>query len=341
MVLLKGNDADRLIAAPDDRFPLVLVYGRDAGLVSECVQAYVAHAAPSRDDPFAVLRLDGDAIAADPPRLADEANTIALFGGKRVIWVRLGSKSLNDAVQPLLRTPPADARVIIEGGDLAKSAPLVSAMTRAANAAVIVCYQDSGRELDRLIDEELVQAGLRVSPELRRLLQAQLGGDRRASRAELAKLALYAHGEGELRAEHVDAVSIDATEAQIDPMIDAAMAGDFRLASVLLGRLTADGVHASQVLSALLRHMYLVSRCIHEVSRGSSVPEVIKSSVPYFRRHPAVTGQVRNWTLPALLNISGSVQEAVLLTRRMPRLDHTVVERVLLGLSREAARQTN
>ena len=52
-----------------------------------------------RNDPFALVRLDGDALASDPARLVDEATTVPLFGGRRAIRVRAGSRNLASGVE--------------------------------------------------------------------------------------------------------------------------------------------------------------------------------------------------------------------------------------------------
>ncbi len=63
----------------------------------ERTRAYLARAAAGSDDPFGLVRLDGDEIAGDPGRLVDEAGTVALFGGRRVISLRVGSRNVQPA----------------------------------------------------------------------------------------------------------------------------------------------------------------------------------------------------------------------------------------------------
>ena len=46
----------------------MLVFGPDAGLVSERVDALVRASVDDPDDPFSLVRLDGDALASDPAR---------------------------------------------------------------------------------------------------------------------------------------------------------------------------------------------------------------------------------------------------------------------------------
>src|SRR5439155_25317564 len=90
MVALKPAEADAYVARPDPARPIILVFGPDAGLVSERVDALVRSAVEDVNDPFALVRLDGDELAADPARLIDEANTVPLFGGRRAVRVKAG-----------------------------------------------------------------------------------------------------------------------------------------------------------------------------------------------------------------------------------------------------------
>src|ERR1044072_4090622 len=83
MVALKTGDIDSFVAKPDSARAVVLVFGPDAGLVSERVDAIIKASVDDVNAPFALVRLDGDTLASDPARLIDEATTVPLFGGGR------------------------------------------------------------------------------------------------------------------------------------------------------------------------------------------------------------------------------------------------------------------
>src|SRR5256885_15251522 len=88
MVALKASEAASFAARPDPARAVVLVFGPDAGLVSERVDAIVRASVEDPNDPFSLARLDGDAVASDPARLVDEATTVPLFGGRRAVPAR-------------------------------------------------------------------------------------------------------------------------------------------------------------------------------------------------------------------------------------------------------------
>ncbi|MGA8321986.1 MAG: DNA polymerase III subunit delta, partial [Xanthobacteraceae bacterium] len=82
MVAIKAANVDAFIARPDPTRPVVLVFGPDAGLVSERVNALVKTSVDDVNDPFALARLEGEDVTANPARLVEEAQTIPLFGGR-------------------------------------------------------------------------------------------------------------------------------------------------------------------------------------------------------------------------------------------------------------------
>ena len=225
MVALRGKDIDAFLARPDPGRPIILLYGPDAGLVRERADALMASAVDDPNDPFSLVRLDGDELSAEPSRLVDEAMTIPMFGGRRAIRVRAGSRSFASGVDTLADSPMKDCRIVIEAGELRPESPLRKACERAKTAVAIACYPDTERDLARLIDEELRTSNLRIAADARAVLMSLLGGDRQASRNELRKLALYAHGKGEIALDDVMTVVSDASELKLDPIVDGAFAG--------------------------------------------------------------------------------------------------------------------
>ena len=147
MVALRGKEIDAFLARPDAGRPIILLYGPDAGLVRERADALIASAVDDPNDPFSLVRLDGDELAAEPSRLVDEAMTIPMFGGRRAIRVRAGSRSFASGVDTLADSPLKDCRIVIEAGELRPESPLRKACERAKTAVAIACYPDTERDL--------------------------------------------------------------------------------------------------------------------------------------------------------------------------------------------------
>lgn len=338
MVAIKPSEADAFVARPDQARPVVLVFGPDAGLVSERVNALIKRAVDDPNDPFALARLEGEELSAEPSRLVEEAQTVPLFGGKRAVWVKAGSRNIAPAVEALLGLRDNECRVVIEAGDLKRNAPLRALVERAKNAAALPCYADDERSRARLIDDEMRSAGLTLAPEARAMLLPLLGGDRAASRNEVQKLALYARGEKQVTVEDVAAVVADASALAIDDIVDAAFAGKPAELERELAKARIAGTPAGSIFFAAQRQLAQLHRWRTAIEAGDNFS--VDSAVPpaQFRRKKSVEAALNLWTARRLVAAMAELAEAVLESRRNSALADTVAERALLSLAVKARR---
>lgn len=335
MVAVKAHEVDRALARLDPKIRVVLFYGPDQGLVSERAAALAKASVDDPSDPFQLVRLDGDNVASDPLRLADEANTIGLFGGRRVVRVSPSARSLAPAVEPLLQTPPIDAIVIIEGGDIAKGNPLRVQIERAACALAAPCYSDETRGVDALIDPILAPHGLRIGREARTLLVARLGSDRMLSRQEIEKLALYAHGEGEIGVEHVEAIVGDTSAQAFNDVVDAAFAGDNSRLDRSFARLMAEGEDAGVLLSIAVRHAATLMAARRKLdASGEDVARFVAGMFMPFPRRGAVEAALRRLSTEQFARAIVMLDQALLQVRRVPALDEAIALRALWNVRR-------
>jgi DNA polymerase III subunit delta len=341
MVALKTGEIDSFVARPDPSRAVVLVFGPDAGLVSERVDAIVKASVDDVADPFALVRLEGDTIASDPARLVDEATTVPLFGGRRAIRVRAGSRNIVPAVEAVLAAPLRDCRVVIEAGDLKRNAPLRTVCERAKTAVAVPCYADAGRDLARVIDEELRAANLSIAPDAREVLVPLLGGDRRASRAELRKLTLYAHGQAQIEIDDVMAVVADASALGLDALVDAAFAGRVADVEKEFGKASIAGISAVAIIGAALRQLERLHVMRLEVESGTSASALLERVQPaiHFRRKPLIEAALKSWTSERLVKVMAMLSEASLNARLESDLGETIAQRALGLIARSAARR--
>ncbi|HMB12227.1 DNA polymerase III subunit delta [Saliniramus sp.] len=337
MATVKASDAERTLANLSAQVSVVLLYGPDSGLVSERGRHLADKTASDAQDPFQMVRLDGDVIAGDPGRLADEVGTITMFGDRRVIRIRIGSKNLAPAVEAALAAEAGDTLVIVEAGDLAKSAPLRSLCEKARNALAVPCYQDDARELGQVIDGSFREAGISVSRETRQWLVDSLGGDRLSTRAEIEKILLYAYGQDRLEIEDIQAVSSNVADLKTDMLVDAAFCGRMSEADSTFRRLRAEGAVAHVLLGALNRHAVALLPHAESVAHGNQPGRAVENwRGLFFKRKAAAKVQLEIWGPKRLLSAIERLQGAVLETRRNAELTDVLTSRAILDIARAA-----
>jgi DNA polymerase-3 subunit delta len=341
VVALRGREIDAFLARPDPGRPIVLLYGPDAGLVRERADALMASAVDDPGDPFSSVRLDGDELSAEPSRLVDEAMTIPLFGGRRAIRVRAGSRNFASGVEALAESPLKDCRIVIEAGELRPESPLRKACERARTAVAISCYPDGERDLARLIDDELRVGNLKIAPDARATLTALLGGDRQASRNELRKLTLYAHGQAEVTLDDVMAVVSDASELKIDPIVDGAFAGKPALVETEFAKAVVAGTYPGMIISAAQRQAAWLHKSALAVADGTPVSTLLDSGFPrlHFSRKPHVETALHNLSAARLLAIIEQLATAALDMRKQSALAGAIAQRTLMSIAVSAKRR--
>ena len=183
---------------------------------------------PDLTDPFNVADLSEAALLADPARLADEAAAISMMGGRRVVRVRGAGNDLAELFESLSgRSAQGDALVVVEAGDLAKTARLAQAVRRADKTPPpFPAIPTRARDLADVVRDALRAEGLSIAPDALDDAVSRLGSDRGVTRREIEKLALYAHGRKQVTLEDVRAVMGDEAEARSESACDAAGSGD-------------------------------------------------------------------------------------------------------------------
>ena len=344
MTAIKAAEVDRFIAKPDPAQPIVLVFGPDAGLVRERVDALVRASVDDPNDPFALARIEGEELSANPSRLVEEANTIPLFGGRRAVLVRVNPRyNLAPALATLIEAPSPDCRVIVEAGELRKTSPLRTMCEKAKTAAALPCYLDDAKAISNLIDDEMRAAKLTLAPDARAALTSLLGGDRLASRSELRKLALYALGRERVELADVMAVVADASDQALDGVIDAAFAGRTAEVETEFGKARAGGSSPAAIISAAIRQVANLHKMKLAIEGGDSIEFAMKrGALPvHFTRKAQVGSALRALSPARLLRAMEQLAEASLEARRNAALAETIAQRTLLSIAVSARRREN
>ena len=344
MAQKKAHEVDGFLSRLQAQYPIVLIYGPDKGLVSERASKFAKLTGVKLDDPFSNIRLEAADLERDPTRLLDEAHTVSLFGGKRLISIKNAGngRNLTEVVKKLAKTGLENVYLMIEAGDLKKGAGLRSAVETAASAMALPCYADDARSLEGLIDQVLGEYHLAISLEARKWLKESLGGDRLISRSELDKLCLYAMGKSEITLDDVKAAVSDVSGLTYDEIIDAVLIGDLVGFNNRFDRQVATGNALFLILSSAERQFQQLQLLRQQVEvEGKTPSSAIASARPpiFFRRQKVMEQALNRWTLQHIAEAMERLQKAVLESRENTALAEPIIRQALLALAVQSKRQ--
>ena len=336
MVAIKANAVDAFLKSPDRSIEAVLVFGPDAGLVSERARDASMALAKRSNPPGEIIRLEDADLDQDPDRLAVEVRTIPMFGGPKV--VRTTASRLINA-QRLAALVNADgglaSALVVEAGNLKADEALRALFEKSPRAAALPCYADEGKALSDLVAEVLGAHKLQITPDARGLLLARLGADRALSRGEIEKLALYCQGKGTIEPADVDAIVGDASEQTIERILVAMASGRGAAAVVELDRALSSGENAQAIISAAQRYLHRLHRVRSAIDDGRSMEDALRALRPplHFKARDAFTSQLRTWTTRRLDTALDRSATALKLARLNTSLEAALTERLLLEVA--------
>jgi len=335
---VSARNADTFSKNPPTEIYAVLVHGRDAGLIHERVENLGRSVVPDLKDPFQVSELTGSEVKSDPARLVDEAAAQSLMGGRRVVFVRMGSEDITPALRTLFELESLESLVILESGDLATSSPVRKLMEKEDRGAALACYEDNGSSLGGLISEIGRSNGMSFSRDATDYLISHLGSDRMVSRRELEKLILYAGEKAEVSLEDAIAVIGDNGALSLEEIIYAAAGGDRQALEIGLSRASSEGISTIALLRAAQRHFQRLQMAAAACAQGKSPGDAIKSLRPpvLFLFTDRFKRQLTIWSEAKLATALGLLTEAETQCKSTGYPDRSIGERTLLRLSQVA-----
>lgn len=295
---IQPRQIESFLENPGPDLRAALFFGGDEGLVRERAGAMAASAVEDVADAFCVTDLTGPEIIKDPARLADEANALSLTGGARLVRVRGATDAIAEALRFVLDLPACEALIVIEAGPLAPRSALRKLIEGSPKAGAVGCYPDEAADVAGVVRDTLRDHGLSASSDALGYLAGNLGADRRVTRGEIEKLALYAAGQQTVSLEDARAVVADSAGLGLDDVALAAAGGDHGGLDRALAKLLLEGVSPVAVLRAAARHLQRLHQAAGLVAGGKPPHDAMAALRPavFFKHKERFGAQLRWWT---------------------------------------------
>lgn len=293
---MKGANGQLPKPRPDVR--LYLFHGPDEAGVADLARRLIAAFGEAER-----VDLDAATLKKEPGRLADEAASVSLFGGTRVIRAGPLGEDGAAALGLLLDAERTGAPVVATAAASLKAGakPIKLALDH-PRAVATACYPPSGPELDRLVAAMLADHGLRAGPGVAHRLAESGGCDRAVVASEVEKLALYLDAARDRPRDatvgDLEAIGADLGEAEQAAALEALVDGQAGALGAALARLDEGAGSAIPWLRALTRRLIALAEMRSQLDRGESIDQV--TTRIHFREKQATTVALRRWT-PVML----------------------------------------
>lgn len=348
---ITGARANRFLTAPPDDIIGVLLFGPDRGLVRErgadLAQLFITD--PS--DAFAVTQITADDLSGDTARLMDEMSALSLLGDARMVRLRLDHERAGAAIAKIIkdldaRPERAEAKLIIEAGDMTPRSAIRKACEAAGHFAAVGCYAATPADIGNMVRAELSALGIKIDADALSLWVPLLEGDRALQRGEIEKMALY-KGYGQtpdavVTVDDINAVAAGGQTASIDDIIYAALGGQPLEADAVFRRAVAGKINTAVILMSLQRHLARLIETKQKVERGESVDGAMRSLRPpvFGMRQRQFARHVNLWPTRTLERALSQALDTEKQLKRAGSPADPLVGRLLMALGAYAAKRS-
>lgn len=299
MTVIKRQQVDGLLAQWPADVRLLLLAGPDESGVATLAARALATLADA-GDPLSIIDLPPERLKADPGLLADEAASLSMFGGRRVVRVDGAGEATVPALELLLAVPAAGNPVVMTAGDIRKTSALWKLTDKAPTARLAICYMLEGQDMQRWLTERARAEGLTLAPGIGERLAAAAGNDIGVLARELEKFALYLNATPDnpqrLEAAHVEALGVDSLDEDLLQLVSALIAGNDAALDRQLGLLPPN--NAIGVLRVLARRLLQLAEIRTAMDRGASAGEAITSLRPpmFWKERDSTAAAMPRWS---------------------------------------------
>ena len=239
--------------------------------------------------------------------LRSYADSLSLFGDKRIIDLRLVSGKPGDAGARALKDyaadPPQDNLLIVtlDKFDRGSAATQWYKALEGAGASIRTWPVDA-HSMVGWIRRRAGRRGLTISAAAAQALGERVEGNLLACAQEIDKLHML-HGEAQLDLEDVLRSVADSARFDVFALVDAALAGDTARSIRVLHGLREEGVAPPLVAWALTRELRNVSRMAGDLSGGAGLDQVMARHRVWDKRRGLVSSALRRHPAAVWLDI--------------------------------------
>ncbi len=221
----KPFQIDALKKQITEHYRVILLFGTDFSVVSDCADKIIQMVLPKTDD-FSLIKVHKTQLKEQPSLLLDEANTVSFWTNKKIIWLKDADNNQTEIIESYLENIQTNTLLLITTENLIKNASLRVLCENHESALTIACYEDNESDTRFFIKEFLKSNNYYCSEDVLNLLQSRLNENRFITKNELSKLLIYMGENKEITTIDVENVIPDLKNSTMDQLCFYVAGGD-------------------------------------------------------------------------------------------------------------------
>lgn len=245
------------------------------------------------------IEFSGAELRKDLARLADEARSVSLFGGKRVIHVRCTGDEIYDSIEALADSTVKGWPVLVVATGASDKSRVAKLLADRPDSLVAMFHPPDVRSVAQVVRTMADGLGVRLGDDLAERIARNAALDARTARSEVEKLALYLDASPQAPrsadAQALDAVGAVNADDGLMPLVNVALSGESGRLAGELTRMRELGLSPVGVLLMAERRAAQLAMLAGKLGRRSDISALLEQERVFFRDQADVANQLRRW----------------------------------------------
>ena len=332
----KANQIELLKKDIKERIKVVLLFGFDLGLIKD-LSLKISKIITNINDDFNVSRINKEQLKESQYLLLEEGNVLSFLGDRKVILLQEADNDCTEAVRLFYENIKTDTVLIINAYNLTKKGILYNYCLPQKDILVIGCYQETEKEIEQLIIDNLKYSGYTFNEDVIYSLKQRLGGGRINIASELEKLKIFLGQQTHITVQDVEQVVTDTNDAGYDDFCKALAGGDEKTVDKLLEYFLHVGDNPVTILRVMIGYFFQLCEGAFLKAQGVNIENISQKILRanQFNLKTAYKFHLQRWSkenvtralellLEAEIQIkSGTIPQELTLERYCTTLAHT------------------
>ena len=326
-----------LLSKINNPYCVVLFYGTDDGEINKGFQQ-VKSFLHTDSNQFDTVELSADLLKKNSFIATEEANTISLMGGHRIILIQEETSFNDKSLIHFLDNKKTDAILVIKAGNLIKTSLLRKEAEQNPYVLAIPCYTPTELELQQNISDN--KAGKTFSPETLKYLTQKLSTNSGVIQQELNKILTFLGSEKRLTLAIIDEIVTDSADISLDQFCISVASGHIQKVDRELQILSSTNENISSALYALTNYFTILNQLIESGSLFANKEKILMKELKsnQFKLKEPLIMQSQYWSKTAALTVLHELHKLELFSRQTGIPEQTIFVRTCIKITELASK---
>ena len=289
-----------------------MFHGKNEGLKKEIIERNFIKNFNGNIDKY-----DENYLISNKETIISELLSKSLFENRKIIIISRVTDKIIKIIDEIVRRNLDELTIILKSEILEKKSKLRQLFEKEKKLASIALYEDTSRDLTRIITEFLNFNKIRLSQESINLLVSRAGGDRENLKIELEKIYNYSITNKDINISKIKVLTNLAENYSVNELAENFLFKNKKNISKILNENNYSDEDCILILRTILSKSKRLFNILKRNEELNNIDQVISSTKPpiFWKEKESVKVQANSWKLNDLKNKIYEINEIELLIK--------------------------